>query len=102
MCAGKLPACALSACAVAVGTMQKSRCQHMLQHQHTAAGLPHQLSQNAPGWQLASVSTPSNGSLLCATIGTARNVRMPLEWYSCSQSCNSQKTRSSALMIALC
>lgn len=38
----------------------------------------HQLSQKAPGWQLASVSTPSIGSLLCATIGTARKVRMPL------------------------
>jgi hypothetical protein len=38
----------------------------------------HQLSQKAPGWQLANVSTPSIGSLLCATMGTARKVRMPL------------------------
>lgn len=52
--------------------------------------IAHQDSQKAPGWQDASVSTPM-GSLLCAVIGTAIHVRIPLLWNSCSQSCRANK-----------
>jgi hypothetical protein len=83
-----------SACACAVGRALHSAADPQAGASNwqllmrIGGGITYQDSQKAPGWQDASVSTPSMGSLLCAVIGTAIHVRIPLLWNSCSQSCS--------------